>query len=90
MEEIEGRSKKEEGRNCFKRRNLLRKGFGRFTEKCYLCKSIMERTEEEYYNESRRLREETMLMADALRDNPLCFTITNGITMDAEIQNLKK
>lgn len=45
----------------------------------------MERTEEEYYNESRRLREETMLMADALRDKPLRFTITNGITMDVEI-----
>ena len=45
----------------------------------------MERTEEEYYNESRRLREETMLMADALRDNPMRFTITNGITMDVEI-----
>jgi hypothetical protein len=30
-----------------------------------------QRTEEDYYNESRRLRAETMLMADSLRDNPL-------------------
>ena len=44
-----------------------------------------QRTEEDYYNESRRLRAETMMMADALRDNPLRFTITNGITMDVEV-----
>ena len=44
-----------------------------------------QRTEEDYYNESRRLRAETMLMADALRDNPLRFTVTNGITMEMEI-----
>jgi uncharacterized protein YktA (UPF0223 family) len=43
------------------------------------------RTEEDYYNESRRLRTEVMRMADELRDNPLRFTITNGITMDVEI-----
>ena len=46
----------------------------------------MERTEEEYYNESRRLREETMLMADALRDKPLRFTITNGISAFAKLK----
>ena len=45
---------------------------------------MKQRTEEEFYNESRRLRAETMLMADTLRDNPLRFTITNGITMDVE------
>ena len=45
----------------------------------------MKRTENEYYMESKRLRTETMLMADALRDNPLRFTITNGITMDVEV-----
>ena len=44
-----------------------------------------QRTEEEYFIESRRLREETMRMADSLRNNPLRFTITNGITMDVEI-----
>ena len=44
-----------------------------------------QRTEEDYYNESRRLRAETMLMADSLRDNPLRFTVTNGITMDVEV-----
>lgn len=43
------------------------------------------RTEEDYYNESRRLRTEVMRMADELRDNPLRFTITNGITMEVEI-----
>ena len=44
-----------------------------------------QRTEEEYFIESRRLREETMRMADSLCNNPLRFTITNGITMDVEI-----
>ena len=55
---------------------------------CNLNQHIMamkQRTEEDYYNESRRLRAETMLMADSLRDNPLRFTVTNGITMDVEV-----
>ena len=43
------------------------------------------RTQEDYYNESRRLRAETLLIADTLRDNPLHFTITNGITMKVEV-----
>ena len=43
------------------------------------------RTEEDYYNESRRLRAETMLIADSLRECPLRFTITNGIVMEVEI-----
>ena len=43
------------------------------------------RTEEEYYIESRRLREETIRMADALKDNPMRFVVTNVITMDVEI-----
>ena len=47
--------------------------------------AMKQRTEEDYYNESRRLRAETMLMADSLRDNPLRFTVTNGITMDVEV-----
>ena len=47
--------------------------------------SKKQRTQEDYYNESKRLRSEVMRMADALRDNPMCFTITNGITMKVEI-----
>lgn len=43
------------------------------------------RTEEEYYIESRRLREETMRMADALKNSPMRFVITNVITMEVEI-----
>ena len=43
------------------------------------------RTQEDYYNESRRLRAETLLIADTLRDKPLHFTITNGITMNVEV-----
>jgi hypothetical protein len=46
---------------------------------------MKQRTEEEYYLESRRLREETMRMADALKDNPMRFVVTNVITMDVEI-----
>ena len=46
---------------------------------------MKQRTEEEYYIESRRLREETMRMADALKDNPMRFVVTNVITMDVEI-----
>ena len=51
----------------------------------YLCKLMKQRTEEEYYIESRRLREETMRMADLLKDRPMRFVITNVITMDVEI-----
>ena len=36
---------------------------------------MKQRTEEEYYVESRRLREETMRMADALKDNPMRFGV---------------
>ena len=43
------------------------------------------RTAEDYFNESRRLRTEVMQMANELCNNPLRFTITNGITMDVEI-----
>ena len=46
---------------------------------------MKQRTEEEYYIESRRLREETIRMADALKDNPMRFVVTNVITMDVEI-----
>ena len=43
------------------------------------------RSEEEYYIESKRLREETIRMAEALKDNPMRFVVTNVITMDVEI-----
>ncbi len=46
---------------------------------------MKQRTEEEYYLESKRLREETIRMADALKDNPMRFVVTNVITMDVEI-----
>ena len=44
-----------------------------------------QRTEDEYYLESKRLRAEVMSMADTLKNSPIRFTITNGITMDVEI-----
>ena len=47
--------------------------------------TMKQRTEEDYYFESRRLREETMRIADALKDNPMRFIVTNVITMDVEI-----
>jgi hypothetical protein len=43
------------------------------------------RTDEEYFFESKRFREEVLTMADELKDNPMRFTITNIITMDVEI-----
>ena len=43
------------------------------------------RTSEDYYKESKRIREEVLQQADSLIGNPLRFTITNGITMDVEI-----
>ena len=46
---------------------------------------IESRTQKDYYNESRRLRTEALLIADTLKDNPLHFTIANGITMDVEV-----
>ena len=45
----------------------------------------MTRTEDEYYIESKRIRKEVLSMAEALKDNPLRFTITNGISMNVEI-----
>lgn len=45
----------------------------------------MKRTEEDYFNESKRFRAETLLIADTLKDCPMRFTITNVITMDVEI-----
>lgn len=52
----------------------------------YLIKSMnKQRTEEEYYIESRRLRAETLRIADGLKDNPMRFVVTNVITMDVEV-----
>ncbi len=45
----------------------------------------MKRTEDEYYKESKRLRAEVLMQANALKEHPLRFTITNGITMEVEI-----
>jgi uncharacterized protein YktA (UPF0223 family) len=45
----------------------------------------MKRTEDEYYIESKRIRNEVLAMAEALKEHPLHFTITNGITMNVEI-----
>ena len=47
--------------------------------------SIMVRTKDDYYIESKRIRNEVLTMAEALKGEPLRFTITNGITMDVEI-----
>ena len=44
-----------------------------------------QRTDEEYFVESKRYRAEVLEIADALKENPLRFTITNVITMDVEI-----
>ena len=43
------------------------------------------RTEEDFYRESKRLRIEVLKMADALKQNPMRFTVTNEITMNVEI-----
>ena len=53
-------------------------------------KTNQTRTEEEYFAESKRLREKVMLIADSLKDNPMRFVITNGITMDVEITKSDK
>ena len=44
-----------------------------------------QRTDNEYYIESRRFRDEVLQIANTLKDNPLRFTITNVITMNVEI-----
>lgn len=43
------------------------------------------RTEEDFFNESKRLRAETLILADTLKDHPLRFKIVNEITMEVEI-----
>ena len=46
---------------------------------------MRQRTSEDYYRESKRIREEVLQQAELLKGNPLHFTITNGITMRVEI-----
>ena len=42
-------------------------------------------SEDYYYQESKRLRNEVLLHAEALKGNPLRFRIDNGISMEVEI-----
>ncbi|MBR0489609.1 MAG: hypothetical protein IJJ68_05320 [Prevotella sp.] len=46
---------------------------------------MKQRTSEDYYKESKRLREEVLKQAELLKGCPLRFIITNGITMEVEI-----
>lgn len=48
---------------------------------------MKDRTQEDYFAESRRLRLIVMNMAKNLIGHPIKFTITNGITMRVEITN---
>ena len=44
-----------------------------------------DRTQIDYYQESKRIRNEVLQLAELLKDHPLRFIITNGITMRVEI-----
>lgn len=44
-----------------------------------------ERSQTDYYYESKRIREEVIRLAEELKDHPLRFIITNVITMRVEI-----
>ena len=46
---------------------------------------MKQRTSEDYYKESKRLREEVLKQAELLKGCPLRFIIKNGITMEVEI-----
>ena len=46
---------------------------------------MKDRTQEEYFAESRRIRREVLQLAEQLKSNPMRFTITNEITMRVEI-----
>ena len=52
---------------------------------CTFASEMDKRTSEDYYKESKRIREEVLQQADSLIGNPLRFTLTNGITMEVEI-----
>lgn len=43
------------------------------------------RAQEDYYLESKRIRNEVLQLAEQLKGHPLRFIITNGITMRVEI-----
>ena len=46
---------------------------------------MAKRTDEGYYIESKRFREEALRIADTLKNCPMHFVITNVITMEVEI-----
>lgn len=46
---------------------------------------MVKRTSDNFYDESKRLRAEVLQQAELLKERPLRFTITNGITMNVEI-----
>ena len=46
---------------------------------------MKDRTQEEYFAESRRIRREVLQLAEQLKGNPMRFIITNEITMRVEI-----
>ncbi len=46
---------------------------------------MVKRTQEDYYKESKRIREEVLQLAELLKGNPMRFLITNEITMQVEI-----
>ena len=43
------------------------------------------RSQRDYHAESKRLRKETLAMAESLKNNPLSFSIRNGISMDVVV-----
>lgn len=46
---------------------------------------MTKKTDEDYYIESKKFREEALRIADALKNRPIHFIITNVITMEVEI-----
>ena len=46
---------------------------------------MAKRTQEDYYKQSKRIREEVLQQAELLKGSPLRFIITNEITMRVEI-----
>lgn len=46
---------------------------------------MTKRTNEDFYSESKRIRNEVLRQADHMKGNPLRFSITNRITMNVEI-----
>lgn len=46
---------------------------------------MAKRSSDNFYDESKRLRAEVLQQAELLKEHPMRFTITNGITMNVEI-----